>query len=149
MNLREQIAETASKLRRLRKRARAENRQQQGLGPKRKGKGLRVSDRDEAEKVRRGYTNPGSYVRRDGSEVLKGNDWKQRVWQLKTRSGGNCERFSILGKGHVSECSMTGIHPHHIIKRSTRRDDRLSNLAWLSGVCHAAEDPRQPQWSKP
>src|SRR5690349_10812702 len=94
-NLDQQITETARKLRHLRKLKRAKNRVVRGLGPKRKGIGCR--DRDEALKAARGYTDPSTVVRRDGSEVLKGKDWERRKEELRNRSKGMCEMKSILG----------------------------------------------------
>src|SRR5260221_62490 len=109
---------------------------------KRKGRGCRLSDRDEAAKERLGYVEAGSYVRRDGSEKLAGGDWGMRVEQLRFRASGRCEMSSILDKPHAYDCHGDGDDPHHVIKRSTRRDDRLSNLALLSRPCHDALGPR-------
>lgn len=100
------------------------------------GRNMRVSDRDEDEKIRRGYTNPRSYVRRDGSERLYAEDWDKRKIELYDRSDGACEMRSVLKREHAEHCSGDMHHPHHVIKRSVRRDDRLSNLAGLSWACH-------------
>lgn len=104
--------------------------------PKRKGRGCRVSDRDEEEKIRRGYTHPYSYVRLDGSERLWAWDWAKRKQELYARSDGACEMLSVMGLEHEEYCTGDMHHPHHIIERSVRRDDRLSNLAGLSWACH-------------
>ena len=95
--------------------------------------------RDEQRKRELGYKDKRSKVWPDGREKLYGADWKKRKVELHLRSGGRCERRSILDKHHVSRCSGLGEEPHHIIKRSKQRDDRLSNLANLSHWCHAAE----------
>jgi len=146
MTLRQREQELVRELRSVRKRIRAENRVQRGLGPKRQVRGSR--DRDGALKAARGYSDPSSFVRRDGSEVLKGADWLKRRLELIDRSCGRCEREKILGRPHAAVCSGYGRDPHHIRRRSKGRDDRLSNLAYLSGWCHDAEDERKPRWSK-
>lgn len=109
----------------------------------RKGRGCPVHQLDVVAKQRLGYTNPKSYVRRDGSEVLYKEDWQARVLQLAMRSRGACERLSVLGRQHDVDCNGRGGDPHHIKKRWPRRDDRLVNLADLSRACHDAEDPRK------
>ena len=116
--------------------------------PKRlKGRNCRPADRDEAEKQRRGYTNPRSYVRLDGSEVLHGEDWRARVEELRNLANYKCQRYAKLGREHGDGCTGWGIEPHHIIRRSVRRNDQMSNLALLSHSCHLAEDPRKVKWS--
>ena len=100
-------------------------------------------NKDEDLKTRRGYTNPKSFVRNYGSEVLKGEDWKRRKLELLKRSAGMCERSVVIGKPHASFCYGKGGQPHHIKPRHPHRDDRLSNLANLSHACHKAEDPRR------
>lgn len=112
----------------------------------RKGRGSR--DRDEELRAQRGYVEPGSIVRRDGSEKLVGLDWLLRKQVLDVRSMGGCERVSILGKPHAQGCDYKGTEPHHIVKRSIRRDDRLENLANLSHACHLAEDPRKTRFGE-
>lgn len=107
-----------------------------------KGKNVRRADCDEAEKQRRGYTNLRSVVRRDGSEVLFKEDWRARVLELWNRSDGACE-MRMLGLEHAEHCSGDMHHPHHIVQRSVRRDDRLANLAGLSRACHRAVDERR------
>lgn len=84
----------------------------------------------------------------DGREVLGTNDWRRRVAQLQLRAEGRCERLSVLKREHAIGCSGEGEEPHHIIRRSKKRDDRLSNLAALSHACHLAEDGREVKWSK-
>ena len=108
-----------------------------------KGRNLRTSDRDEAEKERRGYVNPRSYVRKDGSERLYGEDWDKRKEELFRRSDGACEMRDVMKREHAEHCSGDAHHPHHIILRSLRRDDRLTNLAGLSWACHKLVDRRK------
>ena len=112
--------------------------------PKRlKGRNCRPADRDEAEKQRRGYTNPRSFVRLDGSEVLHGIDWIERVCAVQERANNQCEATN-----HAELCGRLGSDAHHVIPRSRGRDDRMSNLLWLSRFCHIAEDPRKVKWSR-
>lgn len=108
--------------------------------PKRtKGRGCRVSDRDEAAKARLGYTNPRSFVRLDGSEVLYGEDWKKRKQEIWERGAGRCERLICPGgpsDAPMKRCQTEMHDPHHIIKRSKRRDDRTVNLVGLCRMHH-------------
>ena len=94
-------------------------------------------------KAERSYTDPDSFVRDNGSEVLKGDDWRERKLELHRRSQGRCERFTVLHKAHDAFCYGEGGEPHHIVPRWPTRDDRLSNLADLSHACHRAEDERK------
>lgn len=107
-----------------------------------KGRGCRVSDRDEAAKVRLGYTDPRSYVRRDGSEVLYGEDWKQRKEELWKRADGRCEYVCP----HSRCGSMAVIPAHYPRPRHPRRDDRLTNL---KAYCETHDKLMEPQaWRK-
>lgn len=111
-----------------------------------KGKNIRRADCDEAEKQKRGYTNPRSIVRHDGSEILFKEDWRARVQELRVRSGGVCEEIVPFTSGN--RCWKAAADPHHKMKRSVRRDDRLSNLKDLCREHHDLLDPRKPRWSK-
>lgn len=125
---------------------------------KRKGRGCAGYLRDSAAKERLKYTNPDSFVRRDGSEVLKGEDWDKRKEELAQRSGGICECPVIVGGGvrqltpgvvgTRSRCFNPARDPHHKIRRSRGRDDRLSNLEHLCGFHHDLLDPRKPKWTR-
>ncbi len=117
---------------------------------KRKGRGCRTSDRDEAARERLGYVEAGSIVRLDGSEKLVGLDWEARKMELSIRSGGRCEHVPhkqefIEGIGWlyagINRCPMTARDADHIIKRSLRRDDRLSNLQHLCAIHHDLKHP--------
>jgi hypothetical protein len=118
-----------------------------------------MRQRDEQLKVERGYTDPKSYVRPDGSEVLCGEDWKRRVQELRERCGGRCEKLietgnsMHLGRGawihQMERCTQEAADPDHIVKRSVRRDDRLNALQALCRFHHKLKHPEhQPQWSK-
>jgi len=99
-----------------------------------KGRGCRVSDRDEEAKRRLGYTNPRSFVRRDGSEVLFGEDWQVRRREAFERSGHWCQ---------WPACGLWADDPDHIVKRSKYRDDRLTNLRALCRYHHRLVDGRR------
>ena len=94
------------------------------------------------------FTDPRSYVRRDGSEVLYRDDWKRRVAELDDRSGGRCEH-NPFPENEDMRCARQAADPDHIVKRSKRRDDRLSNLRALCRYHHNLRHPeKQPQWTK-
>jgi hypothetical protein len=105
-----------------------------------RGHGCRISNRDEVEKQKRGYTDPRSFVRLDGSEVLHGKDWILRKQALGERSGGRCEWQVGV------RCPKRADDPHHIVPRSVRRDDRLSNLMALCRYHHDELDNRKVKW---
>ena len=108
--------------------------------------------RDVQETAKRNFFDPRSYVAKDGREVLYGLDWKQRVGELRQRSGGQCERMwkdsSDSLSGSYIRCRSGAADPHHKIRRSVLRDDRLSNLEALCRLHHELEDERKPRWSK-
>ena len=97
-----------------------------------------------------GFADRRSYVAPDGREVLYGIDWLGRKLQLLERCGGRCEQIvSSEGKfGPELRCRADAADPHHIIKRSVQRDDRLANLLALCRLHHNFLDRRQPQWTK-
>lgn len=86
------------------------------------------------------FLDPRSYVTPDGREVLKGEDWDARVEDLRLRSGGYCENT-----GHVPgyRCMALAQDPHHVVRRSVKRDDRLANLQALCRFHHDLLDPRK------
>jgi len=99
--------------------------------------------RTEARKL----VEKGSYVCKDGREVLKGLDWKRRVKELAMRSKGRCE--NILGAGmedgviRLYPCGKEAVHPHHVVLRSIARDDRMENLLAVCFDCHRKLDAQQ------
>lgn len=102
-----------------------------------KGRNNCLRERDEAEKILRGYTDPRSYVRTDGSERLFGVDWEKRVEEVFIRCEGRCERVNDRGE----RCGSDARDPHHKVKRSRYRDDRAENLRGLCGEHHSDEHP--------
>jgi hypothetical protein len=106
-------------------------------------------------KLARGYSDPKSFVRDDGSEVLYGKDWKMRVnVELFLRCGGRCEheqpwKVWPLGGPAMERCTNDAEDPHHRIPRSKGRDDRLENLQALCRYHHNLLDKRKVKWSKP
>jgi hypothetical protein len=99
---------------------------------------------DEITKRQRGYADPNSVVRFDGSEILVGKDWKKRKEELARRCGGQCEWKDAKGQ----RCRSAARDPHHVIPRSKRRDDRLENLLGLCGLHHDSVDWKKLHWSK-
>lgn len=93
-----------------------------------------------------GFSDPKSYVAKDGREVLKGEDWERRKRILWERADGRCEEFMAAGLGseHLTplRCGCDGTEPHHIIRRSEKRDDRLLNLQLLCHFHHSLKDKR-------
>lgn len=117
---------------------------------KKRGRNCVAWLRDESEKQRRGYTDPRSFVRRDGSEVLHGVDWIRRKQELGERSGGRCEQ-EVCPAGPsdapMERCKSQADDPHHKVPRSKKRDDRLSNLEHLCRWHHDLLDRRKPRWT--
>src|SRR5690242_19381916 len=99
-----------------------------------------ICPKDPDEKVRRGYRNPRTIVWADGRERLEGYDWTKRVKELTKRSGGRCENHPLEG---LDRCHNKARDPHHVVKRSVLRDDRLDNLLHVCGDCHALLDNRK------
>jgi hypothetical protein len=87
----------------------------------------------------RGYTDPKSFVRTDGSEVLHGEDWKKRKQELWFRCGGQCEYIYP----NKARCRGDCVDPHHIKPRWPVRDDRLDNLLGLCREHHKLLDKRK------
>lgn len=101
--------------------------------PKRKGhkKAVRVKLKGvdiEATKARN-FKNPKSRVMLDGREILLKPDYDRRVREVQERSGYRCEvQREIIGVP-ARQCRAPSCgHPHHVVKRSKLRDDRLANL---------------------
>jgi hypothetical protein len=114
------------------------------------------------------YSDQKTYVRMDGSEVLFGEDWKQRKAELWERCHRRCEMIEgltaeqslsyvdqtrewprigyyadvTIGGKVYSRCANEAQDPHHVLKRHPRRDDRLANLLAVCRGCHQKLDPR-------
>jgi hypothetical protein len=97
---------------------------------------------DNEAKKRLGYANKRSKVRPDGTEILYGNDWKQRKEELLARCGGRCEQITSDGE----RCRSEAHDPHHKVARSKGRDDRLSNLIALCRLHHDILDWKKLKW---
>ena len=95
-----------------------------------------------------GFADPRSYVAADGRECTYGDDWMERKKQLLARCGGRCEaELAIIGIP-PERCTAEAADPHHIIRRSVKRDDRLANLLALCRWHHDLLDVRKPRWSR-
>jgi hypothetical protein len=93
------------------------------------------------------FEDPRSYVAKDGREVLFGYDWKARKNQLWVRCGGICEYKFPSGRTMI-RCRAEAADPHHLVKRSELRDDRLENLMGICRTHHDLLDERKPRWTK-
>ena len=102
---------------------------------------------DRAKTIAQQYLDPKSFMRADGSEVLAGEDWKARIENLRQRCGGQCEHRDVAGPWSI-RCTREAQDPHHIIRRSVKRDDRLANLLALCRFHHDLLDFRKPRWSR-
>lgn len=115
--------------------------------------------KDPAETKGRHFLDKRSYVRNDATEVLYGVDWKIRVSELWNRCGGRCEKVIIemqpvARRGRIAvdstaeRCRSEAADPHHIVKRSKYRDDRLSNLQALCRMHHELLDNRKTRFGE-
>lgn len=107
--------------------------------------GATPKDRD--LKVIRGYRDPKTIVWSDGREWLRGRDWTHRVLELMQRANERCE-YVITASFQPRRCSNPADDPHHVVKRSVLRDDRLSNLQALCRYHHDLLDPRKVRSDK-
>jgi hypothetical protein len=97
----------------------------------------------------RHFLDPKSYVAKDGREILHGKDWKVRVAELLERCGGRCEQGKDSeGKGDLFRCASPAADPHHLVRRSVLRDDRLAGLQALCRFHHDLLDPRKPRFGE-
>lgn len=107
-------------------------------------------NRDPELKRQRGYTDPKSYVRNDGSERLAGQDWLERKVELFLRCNGRCEWMPVDAAGSevgVFRCAAEATDAHHIVPRSKGRNDQINNLLALCRYHHDLLDKRKPRWS--
>lgn len=98
-------------------------------------------DADHRRAAVMGYKDPTSRVLPDGREILKGDDWIDRVVLLAIRAFQMCQG-NLFIDGHGPH-ELIGGDPHHIIPRSKGRDDRLFNLAYVCREAHRLLDRRQ------
>jgi len=104
------------------------------------------------------FLDPRSYVAPDGRWVLYGEDWeaqKKAVWE---RGGGRCEKmvderinWYAFPKARIEgeRCRNEMADPHHKLKRSKKRDDRMENLIGLCRWHHDLAHPeKRPRWTK-
>jgi hypothetical protein len=105
--------------------------------------------RDRQATEARRFEDKRSYITPDGREVLYGADWAVRKQELWIRAGGRCERIvGTEGEAPV-RCRSEIDHPHHKVKRSKGRDDRLEALEGLCELHHSLAHPEfKPRWTK-
>jgi hypothetical protein len=90
----------------------------------------------------RNFKDPKSYVCSDGREILHGEDWHDRRFELLQRSHGQCE-YIIDGLHGPVRCQRDANDPHHVTLRSVLRDDRLSELLAVCRHHHVVLDREQ------
>ena len=104
--------------------------------------------RDRQATEERHFKDWRSRVLKDGREILAGDDWKARKSELWERCGGQCEAWrEIIGIPEV-RCTAEAEDPHHLVKRSIKRDDRLNALQALCRFHHDLLDDRKLRWSQ-
>lgn len=132
-----------------------------GSGPLGRAKTVRVrANRDIAATVARGFLDPRSYVAADGREILYDQDWQLRVKEVFERDGYMChwkietvepsrESFDGVAMYRSVICGRPAEHPHHVIRRSIRHDDRASNLIAICAEHHREAHPeKQTRFTK-
>jgi hypothetical protein len=102
------------------------------------------------------FADRRSYITPDGRHVLYGLDWERQKKLLWERCKGQCEHvFTVsshnFAQGHDdfagTRCRRVARHPHHVIKRSTKRNDAMENLLALCERHHIERHPeKQPHW---
>jgi hypothetical protein len=99
---------------------------------------------DRLATISRCFKDTRSYVCPDGREILYGEDWDERVYELLQRSRGQCEYMIPvqLQKPEI-RCSREATDPHHNTLRSVSRDDRLAKLTALCRHHHMVVDREQ------
>jgi hypothetical protein len=104
--------------------------------------------RDQAATLAEGFTDPNSYVTKDGRHVLKGEDWTRRVWEVFERDGRMCH-WKVERDGKEIICGEPAAHPHHVIRRSIRHDSRMENLIAICEKHHKEAHPeKQTRFTK-
>jgi hypothetical protein len=90
----------------------------------------------------RKFKSPKSYVTPDGRDILFGEDWDERRFELLQRSRGQCE-YIINGLHGPVRCLRDANDPHHVTLRSVLRNDRLSELLAVCRHHHNVLDREQ------
>jgi hypothetical protein len=98
---------------------------------------------DRLATLSRCFKDPKSYVCPDGREILYGEDWQERVYELAQRSHGICEYMIPREDGPPVRCIREAADPHHNTLRSVKRDDRLDKLTALCRHHHIIVDREQ------
>jgi hypothetical protein len=98
---------------------------------------------DRLATLSRCFKDPKSYVAPDGREILHGEDWENRKFELLKRCRGQCEYMIPDGKYPPTRCMRDADDPHHTTLRSVRRDDRLAKLLGLCRHHHKIVDALQ------
>lgn len=88
------------------------------------------------------FQDPRSYVTANGDEVLYGEDWDERRFELLQRSHGQCE-YLTDNDGEMIRCSRDAEDPHHKILRSVKRRDNLDGLLAVCRIHHRILDFQQ------
>lgn len=85
------------------------------------------------------WTDPKSYITRDGRHRLKGKDYERLRGEAYIRSAGKCEggcgRWAIKGYLPTHPCAGEMAHNEHGAKKS----DELHRVAWKNWLCHRYE----------
>jgi hypothetical protein len=103
---------------------------------------------DRLATLSRCFKDPKSYVCPDGREILHGEDWEERKFELLKRCHGQCEYMMVRMRLNIEEpthvrCSREAADPHHNVLRSIKRDDRLDKLTALCRHHHIIVDREQ------
>jgi hypothetical protein len=92
----------------------------------------------------RRFKDPKSYVTPDKREILHGEDWEDRKFELWQRARGQCE-YVMHRESYDVRCLREGHDPHHKVLRSILRDDRLAAIELLCRHHHTVVDREQRQ----
>lgn len=107
----------------------------------------RRGDRALTAARRPAFKDPMSYVKRDGSEVLHGDDWMDRTVEVMARDLFVCQGFRFLEK-HEPHVVLVG-DIHHIHARGNgSRNDLADNLAVVCRDAHRELDRRKMKFSR-